>query len=164
MSADRKSGHRRRCYKVFFEIRVQFETSLASGLSEAVLRPTGSPMNATPRIAPQHIERETEAPMKVGIVVPDVGPSWNAQRRELRLNGKLVKRFRQPAVNQALILSAFEEEGWPESISDPLPGSPGVDPAARLHNAIQRLNAAQQEGRIIFERDGTGEGILWRAL
>jgi hypothetical protein len=92
----------------------------------------------------------------------DVCPCWNAHRRELTLGRKLVKKFRQPAKNQELILRVFEEEGWPESIDDPLPGSAEIRPGDRLHNAVQRLNTDQRDAHIIFERDGTGGGIHWR--
>jgi hypothetical protein len=33
-----------------------------------------------------------------------------------------------PAGNQELMLSAFQEEGWPEHIHDPLPGNHLTDP------------------------------------
>jgi hypothetical protein len=49
-------------------------------------------------------------------------PFWDAETRELWLGEHLVKRFRQPAENQVRILAAFEEENWPKSLSDPLPG------------------------------------------
>ena len=58
--------------------------------------------------------------------------------------------------------SAFEEEGWPEAIDDPLPGVSGIDPYERLHDAVGRLNRAQKEASIRFERDGTGKRVLWR--
>jgi hypothetical protein len=48
-------------------------------------------------------------------------PTWDWDRQELRLGNTVVKRFKVPAVNQQLVLSAFEEEGWPVRIDDPLP-------------------------------------------
>jgi len=89
-------------------------------------------------------------------------PRWDAARRELCLDGRLVKRFRRPAANQEIILAAFEEEGWPPAIDDPLPGAPGIDPRERLHEAVRRLNGSQKDAGIHFERDGSGCRVLWR--
>jgi hypothetical protein len=91
-------------------------------------------------------------------------PCWNADRRELTFRGRVVKRFRQPADNQETILAAFEEEGWPEAIDDPLPGAPGIEAQDRLHGAVRGLNRAQKEAALVFERDGTGTRVLWRPV
>ena len=40
-------------------------------------------------------------------------------------------------------LAAFEEEGWPACLDDPLPGGDQVDAHKRLLNAVQRLNGDQ---------------------
>ena len=80
--------------------------------------------------------------------------------RELWLGGVLVKAFRQPAINQVTILAAFQEEGWPHHIDDPLPGGDNVDSQDRLHDAIRRLNQ-QKVSLIRFLSDGLGKGILW---
>jgi hypothetical protein len=90
-----------------------------------------------------------------------VKPSWNPTRRELSLNGTVVKRFRVPAPNQELILSAFEEEGWPDHIDDPLPVSDDIDPPTRLHDAINRLNGCQTPRLLRFSGNGTGDGVRW---
>ena len=57
-------------------------------------------------------------------------PSWDAQRRVLQLGNELVKLFRVPAPNQEAVLSAFEEEGWPFRVDDPLPLSRNKTPSA----------------------------------
>jgi hypothetical protein len=88
-------------------------------------------------------------------------PSWDSARRELSLNGTAVKRFRVRAPNQEVILSAFEEEGWPDHIDDPLPVSGDIDPPTRLHDAINRLNGRQIHRLIRFSGNGTGTGIAW---
>ena len=76
----------------------------------------------------------------------------------------MVKSFRVPAPNQELVLSAFQEEGWPLSVYDPIPPSQDVDRWERLKFTIKRLNAAQEEGRIHFYGNGTGKGICWEPL
>lgn len=88
-------------------------------------------------------------------------PSWDTERRELSVLGKVVKRFRWPAPNQETILSVFSEEDWPARIEDPLSQGNGLDPKRRLGDTIKCLNRNQQENLIRFRGDGTGEGVLW---
>ncbi len=91
-------------------------------------------------------------------------PYWNSMRRELMLDGRVIKAFRRPAPNQQIILQVFEEEGWPDRIADPLPMQPGHSPKRRLHETIQSLNDGQSLPLIIFHGDGTGEGVLWERV
>lgn len=86
-------------------------------------------------------------------------PVYDNQRRELRFRDKMVKQFRQPAKNQQLILQAFEEQEWPPRINDPLPGHPELDTRQRLADAVRGLN---NNDLLLFELDGTSEGILWK--
>jgi hypothetical protein len=88
-------------------------------------------------------------------------PVWNQRRRELSFHGAVVKRYRVPAQNQQVILDAFEEEGWPERIDDPLPVRRDVDPRIRLHDAINRLNRCQTNRLLRFRGNGAGTGVAW---
>jgi hypothetical protein len=88
-------------------------------------------------------------------------PRWDAERRELWFNRQLVKRFKWPADNQEKVLAAFEEEGWPGRIDDPLSPQPEQDPKRRLHDTIKRLNRDQTNALMHFRGDGTGEGVIW---
>lgn len=88
-------------------------------------------------------------------------PCWNSRRRELVWGDRLVKRYRVPAPNQERILCAFEEEGWPDRIDDPLPVCRQIDPRTRLHDATNRLNRHQQQPLLSFRGDGTGMGVFW---
>lgn len=90
---------------------------------------------------------------------PDVKPRWDAVRGELWLGQQLCKRFRQPAANQRLLLDAFEKQGWPARIKDPLPWGPDDDPRQRLADTVRRLN--QHNSFLRFELDGTSQGVLW---
>jgi hypothetical protein len=94
-------------------------------------------------------------------VTLELGPRWDAQRRELYLDGQLVKRFRLPSPNQELILTVFEEERWPVRIDDPLPCHAEQDPKRRLHDTIKSLNRNQKFPLLRFMGDGTGQGICW---
>jgi hypothetical protein len=88
-------------------------------------------------------------------------PSWDRDRRELRYREKIVKAFRVPAPNQELILEAFQEEGWPEFINDPLPPAPDQDPHPRLQATIKSLNRRQSNNLIRFRGNG-GERVFWQ--
>lgn len=72
-----------------------------------------------------------------------------------------MKRFRVPAPNQELILQAFEEDGWPSFIDDPLPPVPDQDCQQRLRATIKSLNRSQSQQLIRFHMNGGGEVIYW---
>jgi hypothetical protein len=72
-----------------------------------------------------------------------------------------VKKFKRPAENQELILSVFEEEGWPETIDDPLSATSGVCSRRRLVEAVKRLNRHQEQPLIRFSADTTHARIYW---
>jgi hypothetical protein len=88
-------------------------------------------------------------------------PVWDRDRQELRLGDVVVKQFKVPAANQERILAAFEEEGWPIRIDDPLPPVFDQDPKARLHDTIVSLNRNQKHPLLRFYGDGTGQGVRW---
>jgi hypothetical protein len=88
-------------------------------------------------------------------------PSWDANRRELYWDGRLVKQFKVPSPTQEALLAAFEEEGWPAAIDDPLPPISGQDPKCRMRNTIRHLNANQKDRLLYFRGDGSGQRILW---
>ena len=93
-----------------------------------------------------------------------VKPTWDRDRHELRFEGDLVKVFKLPSPNQEMVLAAFEEEGWPARIDDPLPPSTDLEPKRRLHDTIKSLNRNQKARRIRFMGDGTGQGIQWAMI
>jgi hypothetical protein len=96
-----------------------------------------------------------------GSATAAVKPRWNLLQRELCLGVRVVKRFRVPAHVQQLIICAFEEEGWPAHIDDPLPCRRDIDPRARLHDAIHRLNGHQINRLLRFKGNGSGTGVSW---
>ncbi len=88
-------------------------------------------------------------------------PTWDNQRRILRVGGRIVKKYRQPSFCQEAVLAAFEEEGWPAAIDDPLRPHPDQDPKRRLRDTITALNANQVNSILRFRGDGSGVRILW---
>jgi hypothetical protein len=91
-------------------------------------------------------------------------PVWDHARKELRIGEKMVKRYKGRAENQEIVLSAFQEEGWPPRIFDPLPTAGSTNPKSRLQDTIKALNDNQIWGAIRFRGDGTGEGVLWEPV
>jgi len=91
-------------------------------------------------------------------------PQWDATRQQLRLNGTLMKEFRRPSPNQETVLAAFEEEGWPPRIDDPLPPEPHIDPKRRLQDTIKSLNRSQKKQIVRFMGDGSGQGVRWELI
>jgi len=90
-----------------------------------------------------------------------LGPRWDPDRHQLRLGEVLVKEFKINSPNQEAILMAFEEEGWPPRVSDPLAPQPELDPKERLRNTIKSLNRRQLNRLIRFLGDGTGQAVRW---
>jgi hypothetical protein len=116
------------------------------GTSGGLPIPTAPPP-ASPRPAPCNLHAEF--------------PVWDSMLHELRLGRGVVKRFTRPAAAQELILSAFQEEGWPLAIDDPLPAQFNQDPKRRLHYTIRNLNRGQRPLCIRFFINGNGETIRW---
>jgi hypothetical protein len=91
-------------------------------------------------------------------------PHYDPMLHELRLGDEIIKRFTRPAAAQEFILAAFQEEGWPPAIDDPLPGQLHQDPKRRLHYTIRNLNRGQHPLRIRFFINGNGETIRWQIV
>ena len=118
-----------------------------------VMNATPAPGDATSLLVPVQIAKHASTLLL---------PLWDPLRRQLSLGDVIVKRFAVPARNQQLILSAFQEEGWPQHIDDPLPGNDKGTCKARLHDAINRLNGKQLDPSIRFHGNGHGNGVFWR--
>jgi hypothetical protein len=88
-------------------------------------------------------------------------PTWDSDRQELRVGDRIVKEFKLHSPNQVVLLTAFEEDGWPVRIDDPLPQHGDIDPKQRLHDTIKSLNRNQKCALIRFRGDGTGQGVRW---
>ena len=89
-------------------------------------------------------------------------PCWDGDSR-LFVGRLLVKHFRQDAPAQKAILSAFQEEGWPPWIHNPLAGEGEREGEERLHDAINNLNRLQKVARLHFRVEG-GDRVYWELL
>ncbi len=93
-----------------------------------------------------------------------VKPTWDRDRRQLRLGMTVIKEFKVPATNQEIVLAVFQEENWPPRIDDPLPRKPDIDPQRRLHDTINSLNRRQRHHLVHFGADGLARGIRWELI
>jgi hypothetical protein len=88
-------------------------------------------------------------------------PCWDASRRELRVGSEVVTRFHRPATNQELLLQAFQEDGWPSEIDDPLPPHLGAVPLSRLRETVKSLNRRMQNRSIAFGTSAASQRATW---
>ena len=91
-------------------------------------------------------------------------PFYDEDLRTLSYAGRLVKRLRQQADVQEIVLRAFQRQGWPRALKNPLPKGPTIPLETRLHYAIRGLMNAQKDARIRFFRNGTACTICWEAV
>jgi hypothetical protein len=93
-------------------------------------------------------------------------PVWDSCRGELRFLGRLVKRFRNAASNQRALLDAFQQRGWPERLTDPLPRplAGTVNLKQRLHDTIKNLNRGHEERSLHFYGAEAGRAVGWKLL
>lgn len=117
-----------------------------------------------PSVRPDRAPRTLPLNGPVAIAEAASRPHWDPVRRILRLGERVVKHFRQPAPKQETVLDAFEEEGWPPHIDDPLPPRSGRDRRQQLRDTINSLNRYQEYEALRFTGDGRGQGICWEAL
>lgn len=87
---------------------------------------------------------------------------WDRHLRELRLDGRVVRRIRglRVAKNVVAILDAFENSSWQDChVTNPL--GPDRD-AQTLRETVATLNERLRTKELKFESDGTGNGVVVR--
>jgi hypothetical protein len=94
---------------------------------------------------------------------PGEKPRWDRAARELWFAGAVVLRFRRGARNQERLLEAFQEQGWPPEIDDPLPRHRRVKPADRLRDTVKHLNSHPGREPLHFRVDAEGRAVFWSA-
>lgn len=110
-------------------------------------------------------ERRSSAVEAAGAaVVVSAVPQWDARHRELRIGRDVIKRLSHAAPSQELILSVFQEEGWPAEIDDPLPQKSRLDAKRRLRQTAKNLNRAQRPVRLLFVVNPDGQSIRWQIV
>lgn len=91
-------------------------------------------------------------------------PDWDLKQRMLRVGDVVVKRIRLGSDLQELILTSFQELGWPAFMYNPLRAALHPTSQKRLHHAVQNLNRAQRTRLLQFSVSGSGTKICWRIL
>jgi hypothetical protein len=141
-----------------------------------ILTPSGreaAEAEATPRPTTESTPAAPSAELEDAVIAyarqpngqkPKAAPHWDGQRHQFRVGGVLVKEFKVHSPNQETVLAAFQEEGWPPRIDDPLPPHAEIDPKRRLHDTIKSLNRNQKNRLIQFMGDGSGEAVRWEPI
>jgi len=134
----------------------------ASGTS-----PDRPPSNGSPPVTPPQAA-EAPRPFDPSRPSDDGGnglrPRWDDALRILYLGDRVVKSFCRRAPNQEAILAAFEEEGWPAQVDDPIHPLDGGDSPRRLRGTVQNLNRQDEPQAIEFTCNGAGTGVRWQLL
>lgn len=86
-------------------------------------------------------------------------PHWAADTSVLTYAGMTVRKYSEQAKNCRLVLSAFEECGWPGRLDDPDRRGANSD---RVHNTVLSLN--QQLSGIEFSAGDGGTSYIWKTL
>lgn len=102
---------------------------------------------------------------------PELPPRYYRPSRQLWYDGALLTKIQRPDSNQAKILLAFDEEGWPERVYDPLPPKGEIDPRKRLQDTLYALNRsierkAKPGARCLvkFHVEEDGTAIRWERV
>jgi hypothetical protein len=92
-------------------------------------------------------------------------PTWNDGLGTLAFKGVMVLTIEKSAKNLRAILNAFERQGWPAWIPNPIKPAFDTDDRQRLADAVYKLNRGTRVTRMIsFRRDGQGKGIIWQGF
>lgn len=105
-------------------------------------------------------QQEVILPIETPAAGIDV-PFWDRRKRRLYFRSELVKAFTSPASHQEMILSAFQEQGWPEAVVNPLPGASEDERHLRLERAVRRLNGRQRSQLLAFHVCAAGTNVSW---
>jgi hypothetical protein len=97
------------------------------------------------------LDREPSAPDPGRIDI-----SWDAESCTMTVEGKAYRPWRPNARSQMTILNAFEEEGWPPLILDPLPSGKRRDTIRNANEALKRSQCPLRFGAY-----GDNERIMW---
>jgi hypothetical protein len=98
---------------------------------------------------------------------PDGGsvtPYWDSLNRKLYFRGELVKAFTSPADHQEAILAAFQAQGWPPSIPNPLAGDTEAQRHLRQERAVRRLKGNQHARLLDFHVRAGGKNVTWEVI
>lgn len=99
----------------------------------------------------------------MSMVCPPEKPRWDGVK--LYWGDRVIRYYRDEAGNQRAILAAFQEDGWPARIDDPLSPKGFYDntPQNRLRHTVKDLNnGLAKPSPIVFETDSGGKAVVWK--
>jgi len=93
-----------------------------------------------------------------------IAPRYDETLREFCVDGKRLHRFGGKAGNEVAILTAFQADGWPRAVTNPLGRPP--DKSRRLYenalkSAVCRLNRCQEPWLIRFRSQPCKGIVTW---
>jgi hypothetical protein len=88
-------------------------------------------------------------------------PDWNGDAAVLRWQARVIKRYRNAALTQWAVLSAFQAAGWPEYIGNPLTNGTGGNGKRRLQDTVKNLNRGLAKTPVRFRMAGGAMGVRW---
>ena len=91
-------------------------------------------------------------------------PRYDREQCELWLGDELIHRFAPQAVNEIAVVTALEDQGWPDWIDDPLGNLADPGFAKRLHDTTSALNRMQEIQRIRFSSTAVDRKIRWELI
>lgn len=94
--------------------------------------------------------------------LPIIAPAWDPDARALIFGNHVVKRFKVPAAAQEAVLAAFQLQGWPSFIANPLADERNHKTRQQLHNTINALNRNRLYARLRFIGNGSGQTVGWK--
>ena len=79
-------------------------------------------------------------------------PRWNRKKGRLTLYGKTIRKVRVTHARALVrVLDAFEEEGWPETVENPLPPTIDMgDIVKSLNDGLTRIRFGRQAGHLFY--------------
>ena len=101
-----------------------------------------------------------ESPLELELPEPQVTPFWNPESGELWFGDQLLKRFRSDALNQRLVLDAFETSDWREQIEMP-ETVPSNARSSFADKTITDLNSSLRDCPLTFGRVQDGKFLRW---
>jgi hypothetical protein len=92
------------------------------------------------------------------------GPRWDPRLLVLQVDDIAVKEFQAKARNQLVIVSAFDTQGWPRQIDNPLDSGGPAQRAQALADAVHGLNRNLRAKVIRFHTAEKGASVRYELL
>jgi hypothetical protein len=89
-------------------------------------------------------------------------PHWDARTDTLHCFDQRLK-VRFDAANLRVVLDAFEAQGWPRRIANPLRAGNGVTAKRKLQQTVKSLSERLRGTGLRLRMDGEAMGVCWES-